>query len=297
MQAVKEIGRVESVLRHLPSGVRSEILRRAMARVGGTSSIREIRLRLGVSSVLFSREWVGLVTRCEREELSDTLESLTGGAVYAERDSMARGYISLPHGVRVGISGRARYDGERLVGVSEVGSLVFRIPTGECEFGEELYSVFSSGIGRGMLIYSPPGVGKTTALRYLAKRISVRKSHTRIAVIDERCEFSGEDFRDTPVELLSGYEKGLGMEIAIRTLSPAVIMVDELSATDAAAVMSVLRSGVPLIATAHATDLSDLKCRAGLSELIGSGAFSVFVGISYGAGGYLLSVEREDVVF
>ena len=94
MQAVKEIGRVESVLRHLPSEVRAEIVRRASARIGGTSSIREIRLRLGVSSVLFSREWVGLVTRCEREELSDTLTSLTGGAVYAERDSMARGYIS-----------------------------------------------------------------------------------------------------------------------------------------------------------------------------------------------------------
>lgn len=278
----------------LPREVAAEITRRVRARVGGMETVREVRLRAGgVSSVLFSGERVALVSRVGKRELNETVEAICEGALYAHRDSIAEGYLTMNGGIRVGISGRARYEGDRLVGVADILGLVFRIPTGECAFGEELYSVFRSGIGRGMLIYSPPGVGKTTALRYLAKRASVGKFATRVALIDERCELCAEDFSGSEAELLSGYKKTAGMEIAIRTLSPDLIMVDELSADDAASVVSVLRSGVPLVATAHAESLSDLYKRGGIGELISLGAFEVFVGISYTGGRYSLTVERK----
>lgn len=293
MQKVKEKARALAVADLLPEGLRREILRRAEARVGGVESIREIRVRAeGQSSVLFSHERVRLISRIGKEELFHTVEAICGGAVYAYRDTIAEGYLTMARGIRVGLSGRARYEGERLVGVSEIRSLVFRIPTGECEFGEELYSHYLSGIGRGMLIYSPPGVGKTTALRYLAKRISGGKSLTRVALIDERGELSAEDFSGCEAEVLSGYKKSLGIEIATRTLSPDLIMVDELSAADAEAVMSVIRSGVPLVATSHGECPSDLMKRAALGELIEKGAFEVLVGISHTGEGYSLKVDR-----
>lgn len=292
MQTVKE--KTATVIEVLPDRLRREILRRAEVRVGSAKPIREIRVRAeGVSTVLFSDERVSLATRVKRNELSGMVEAICEGALYAHRDTIAEGYLTMQGGIRVGISGRARYEGDSLVGISSVESLVFRIPTGECSFGEELFSHFQTGIGRGMLIYSPPGVGKTTALRYLAKRISGGKNLTRVALIDERGELSGEDFSNCAVELLSGYKKRLGIEIATRTLSPDVIMVDELSASDAEAVMSVIRSGVPLIATAHGDSLADLTERVSLGGLIGAGAFNVFVGISHTGTEYSLKVERK----
>ncbi len=294
MQAVKEKEKFNSVLEVLPRGMAAELSRRAKARVEGARSVREIRVRReGVSSVLFSHEWVKLSTRVGGEELLRCVTAICEGALYRERDRIAEGYITMPGGIRVGICGRARYEGERLVGVSELQSLVFRIPTGECEFGEELFEIYKSGIGRGMLIYSPPGVGKTTALRYLAKRASIGKFSTRVALIDERYELSAEDFSDSEVELLSGYKKSLGIEIAIRTLSPELIFIDELSSSDATAVMSVIRSGVPIVATSHGESPDDLYSRAGMGDLVTSGAFSVLVGISHTGEGYSLRVDRK----
>ena len=293
MQAVSEKSGLESALSVLPSRVASEIERRAALRVGGRRSIREIRLSaLGASSVLFGTERVGLSGRVSESEVLFTLTAICEGALYASRDRIAEGYLSLPHGVRVGISGRARYDGERLVGVSDVTSLVFRLPTGECAFADELYEIYRAGIGRGALIYSPPGVGKTTALRSLAVRASVGKGARRVAIIDERCELSAASFEGCEALLLSGYKKAYGMEIATRTLSPELIFVDELSASDAEGVMSVLRSGVPLVATAHAASLEDLRMRQGIAELVAAGAFSVFVGIFRSDSGYFLKVDR-----
>jgi stage III sporulation protein AA len=138
-----------------------------------------------------------------------------------------------------------------------------------------------------MLIYSPPGVGKTTALRALAGVISKEK---RLCVIDERGEFSGDELPFASV--LSGYGKPLGIEIALRTHSPEIIMVDELGVGEADALSAVLGAGVPLIATAHGGKIEELLSRSATGPLIKSGFFSVFVGISYGAKGYKLKKHK-----
>lgn len=294
MQAVKEKTGVHSVLTVFPRRLSEELSRKAAARRGGLASLSEIRVRSGGSaSAVLAGERVALSARLTEEEISRTVVKICDGAIYTHRDSIAEGYVSVGGGIRVGIGGRASYEGERLVGVSDIRSLVFRIPTGACEFGCELLRVWQDGVGHGMLIYSPPGVGKTTALRYLAGAISRGRGGVRVCVVDERGEFMAEDYADSELELLTGYKKSVGMEIATRTLAPDVIMVDELGACDTESVMSVVRCGVPVIATAHAADIDDLHSRASIYPLISAGAFDVFVGISRMGGGYSLSVDRR----
>ena len=186
-------------------------------------------------------------------------------------------------GGRVGVSGTARYDEGRLVGISRVRTLVFRFPLCRCDFGEDILGIYRQGIGRGMLIYSPPGIGKTTALRHLASIISKER---RLCIIDERGEFSGDDLPCASV--LSGYEKALGIEIALRTHSPEIIMLDEIGADEAESLSSVFGAGIPIIASAHGGRVDDLVSRAATRDLIHSGFFDVFVGISIGDGGYEL---------
>ena len=281
------------VIEMLPKGLGDEILRIASSRRGGVADIREIRLRReGACSMLLGCENIRLARAVGREEWHAVLDRLTGGALYAHRDSIASGYVSLGDGIRVGVCGCASYDGDRLVGIKELTSLIFRIPSGRCDFADELYSVFCDGIGCGMLIYSPPGVGKTTALRSLASSIGGGRKPMRVAVVDERCEFSHEDYSGCEVDILCGYKRREGIEIATRTVSCDIIMIDELGADDCAAILDVVRCGVPLVATAHAYDFDEVMAKPALRPLINCGVFSVFVGISRRGGVYTLSVDR-----
>ena len=283
----------ERVIELLPRHIGEEITRLASGRVGGILEIREIRLRVdGVCSMLIGKEQVCLFGRVDREEMDELMSRLTGGALYAYRDSIASGYISIDGGVRVGLCGSAAYDGDELVGIREMRSLLFRIPSGRCAFEDEIYEIFCQGIGQGMLIYSPPGVGKTTALRSLAKNIGSGRCAMHISVVDERSEFPPEDYEGCEVDILRGYKRPLGIEIATRTLSPQLIMIDEIGREDAEALMGVVRCGIPLIATAHASDLAEIMTRPALRPLIDLGVFSVFVGISHSDGEYKLRVDR-----
>ena len=294
MVASKNIA-LSRVIGLLPPEIGGEILRIMSGRRGGGDNLREITLRRdGVSSILLGDERIPLYHRLCRDGLDRLTEGLIGGALYARRDEISEGYISLEGGVRVGICGYATYDGGRLVGIGDMRSLVFRIPTGGCSFIDELVEIFSRGIGCGMLIYSPPGVGKTTALRTLAARLGRGKNPLHICVVDERCEFSAEDYSSSAVDLLRGYKRREGIEIATRTLSPDLIMMDEIGADDGENILSVVRCGVPIIATAHASDTDEIMARQPLRRLISCGAFSVLVGISRRGGEYLLREDRVD---
>ncbi len=293
MTIVTDKSPVKRVIDILPCNIANEIVRLASGRRGGIGEIREIRIRLeGVCSMLIGNESVRLYGRVDREEIDKLVPRLTGGALYAFRDSIASGYLSLEGGIRVGLCGSASYDGQDLVGISDIRSLLFRIPSGRCAFSEELYSVFRQGIGRGMLIYSPPGVGKTTALRSLALSVGGGREPMRVSVVDERCEFWAENYEGCEVDILRGYKRREGIEIATRTLSPQLIMIDEIGARDASALMGVVRCGIPLIATAHASDFEEAMTRPALAPLYECGVFSVLVGISRQGGEYKLRVDR-----
>lgn len=293
MRSVKAKTAVAGVIEILPQRISEEIVRLASGRVGGVDSIREIRIRTdGVCSMLVGEERVRLFCRISREEMEGIISRMTGDALYAFRDSIASGYISLEGGVRVGLCGSAAYDGQDLVGISDMRSLLFRIPSGECAFSNGLYEIFEEGVGQGMLIYSPPGVGKTTALRSLARRIGGGTDPLSVAVIDERREFCDGDYVGCEVDILHGYKRRSGIEIATRTLSPQLIMIDEIGADDAEALLGVVRCGIPLIATAHAGDFREVMTRPALTALYSCGVFSVFVGITKESGEYKLKVDR-----
>ena len=293
MLKTKNEQRANLALSYLPEGISDEIRRKAFSRRGGLALVREIRIRKdGRSSMLVGDESVRLFSRVDKECMRWTLDALLDGALYAHRDSIASGFISIGHGVRVGVSGHARYEGSRLVGLSEISSLLFRIPTGECAFADELYSVYLESCG-GVLIYSPPGVGKTTALRSLAAKIGSGQSAKRVCVIDERCEFDESDYSSLEVDILKGYRRAEGIEIATRTLSPELIMIDEIGEGDAEQISRVIRCGIPIIATAHASSLEELRARPTLAPLTAIGAFSTFVGISKSGREYSLTVDAN----
>jgi stage III sporulation protein AA len=112
-----------------------------------------------------------------------------------------------------------------------------------------------------------------------------------VVIVDERCEFISSDYERCEVDILRGYHRDEGVAIAIRTMSPEVLIIDELGEEDAPRLFSAVRCGIPVLASAHAASLSELMARRGLSDMIGGGVFGVFVGIARSGDGYSLTVD------
>ena len=125
-----------------------------------------------------------------------------------------------------------------------------------------------------MLICSGAGEGKTTAIRALARLIGSGNNAKRVVVVDERCEFDLAGYSDAQVDILAGYKRSLGVDIAIRTMSAEVIIVDEISSSsDALAMLSALGAGATVVATVHAGSLSDAIKRDYVKTLVLGGLF------------------------
>ncbi len=263
------------VMSLLPIGIRREIERICLLRKDFPESLHEIRIKCeGRSSLSLSGESIPLFTEVSENEMNELFDRITGGSPYAHVSNLREGFVSIGCGIRVGISGSLAERGgipKRILG------LVFRIPSGSCTFDKELLEIYKTPDTKGMLIYSLPGAGKTTALRALAGRIS-RELVKKVVVVDERREFIASDYKDAMVDILCGYRKERGLEIALRTLGAEVIIVDEIgSAEEGEALLRVGRGGVPIIASAHSGGYDEVRNKEGIAPLIREGYFNRFI--------------------
>ena len=267
-----------SLARLLPSSVT-----RALANF---SEIEELRLSVGRSAfVRKDGKNYALDLRLSAKEMEDLVFRLSGNSLYAHTRELCEGYLSVGEGVRVGVGGRVVLEEGRVVGLSEITSLCFRIPHRlTVDVSEALSLLREFSFVRGILVYAPPAGGKTTYLRSLARALASGDMPRRVAVIDTRDELAYSLESPTLcLDLLSGYPKGYGIEVATRTLGAQVILCDEIgSEEDARAILSVQSGGVPLCASAHAASVRDLLSRPPLLSLHRAGVFGAYLGLCRG---------------
>ncbi len=264
----------------LPARLRDELRRRRLDRLD------ELRLRAGgACGVVFDRRETRLDTRLDGDALGEIVKRLCGGSLYAYADSIREGFITLPSGVRVGLCGRAVTERGGITAVYDIGSLCIRIPHRVSGIGERIARLIQAE-RVGVLIYSSPGVGKTTLLRALIERLASGSSPMRLAVIDTRGELSPGQPPGLTVDWLCGYPRGVGIEIAARVLNPELIVCDEIGAdlAEAGAIRAAHNCGVPLLASAHASALSELRAKSGIALLCEGAIFGCFVGLERTSG-------------
>ncbi len=290
----KECGSLMRILEYLPPACRAAVS--SVQRSGQTddNELSEIRLREGRRIYIRVRgECLPCPHVTSREEIKWTVRALCSGAVYAYENTIRNGYIPVACGGRAGVVG-IMTDENRSVAPETITALNIRIPHHIRGISYAVYDLFFS-TRKGILIYSPPSVGKTTLLRDLAIELSRGNKALNVALIDTRRELdNGFIPEDCMIDTYSGYPKSLGIGIAARTMSSDVIICDELGTEEIEALRYTLICGVPVIASAHARDICELRARNDISQLINAGVFEYAVGINRqrGAGGFEFTTDR-----
>lgn len=272
------------------SGTLSETLLRLPA--NKKPYIQEIRLRSGRAvaltegneTIFMCRDGTVLYTPteraviCSRQDIHDTFKSICGYSVYSRQSEINNGYITAPNGSRIGICGTANLKNGEITSITDITTMNIRISRQIFGAADEIIKRLFP-LRNGILIAGPPTSGKTTILRDIAYNISLGKSTgiKRTCIIDERGEISGgiNGNIDTGLsDVLVGYPKSLGIIQAIRSLSPQVMICDEVGTSeDVRTVLQGANAGVYIIATIHSDSFESLMKRKQGRELLASGAF------------------------
>ena len=252
-------------------------------RVRDLRNLEEIRLRRDRrASITVGTKNIMLESILRGDEMDQVLSRISGNSLYAHSESIKNGFITLEGGIRVGLVGRAAIEEEGVIGVYDISSMSFRIPHGLTLVGAPICELLrSADCCEGVLVYAPPGVGKTTLLRGVARSMASGEGAVRVCVIDTRGELSplleGEALC---VDVMTGYPRPLGIDIASRTMNAQLMICDEIGDTDEAdAIISAQNCGVPLVASAHADSLESLLRRTAIRRLHRARVFGWYVGI------------------
>lgn len=234
----------------------------------GKETLQELRLRVGQPPWMVTTEKViRLPGNVTSEEVAYVIHVASRYSPWSAATA-AQGYITSTGGHRIGICGSAVVKSGVVTGIRDPISLCIRVARDVENIAEN-----AARVNGNILILGPPGSGKTTLLRDLIRKKAAVSGP--VGVIDEREELFPHTIPvSEQIDVLRGCRKVDGIPMVLRTMGPKIIAVDEITdESDCKALMEAAWCGVNVIATAHATDLNDLRGRPVYRPLIGCELF------------------------
>lgn len=217
---------------------------------------------------------------------NDIFLSFCEYSIYSNMNSLKEGYITLPNGARIGAASTAVYEGNTIEAVKDITSLNIRIPREVKGCSENILNFLYVNSFPSIIVAGKPNSGKTTLLRDLARSLSngFNGRCAKISIIDERNEFAGKKNENhildvgENTDVLTGFSKSKGIEIATRTLSPEMIICDEISTPEEAeAIKFAFSSGVAFALSVHINSRKDFADKPIVKELLKTNEFDYIV--------------------
>ncbi len=217
-----------------------------------------------------------------KEDVETCFQLVTDYSAYALEEEIKNGFITIKGGHRVGISGKTIIENNSVKTIKDISGLNVRISKEKIGCGEKVikYLIRSEESIYNTLIISPPQCGKTTLLRDIVRLISdgtpqYNFKGVNVAVVDERSEiggcYNGVPQNDIGIrtDILDGCPKAEGMIMLIRSMSPRVIVTDEIGRdADIYAIKEAINAGVKFITTIHGESLEEICRRDNIAPLI-----------------------------
>ncbi len=220
------------------------------------------------------------------EEFDLVFRRLSNYSVHSFIDNLTKGFITGEDGSRIGVCSTAVIKEGSVSSVKEITSLNIRVSNEVKDCARPILNMLYINNFPSIIVASPPAGGKTTFLRDMARLLSggFNNKYRKVVIIDERnelaCKGSNGLSADVGIntDVLTGFPKSVGIEAALRTLSPDIIICDEITKTEeAAAISEGFNSGVKFAVSVHAASKSDLLRKNAVRELISRNEFDYAV--------------------
>ena len=270
---------MQSIINKMPENIRNA-LDEIPENIRG--SLEEIRIQIHqpVRIISGSREVTMKNCEIDRQTIDTVLNNLLDHSIYAYEEDLAKGFITVEGGHRVGVCGRVVTENGGIRLIKEISSLNIRHSRAVTGASDKIMKdIFDKSKGlQNTIIVSPPKCGKTTLLRDIVRNVS--EMGMRVSVCDERSEIAGM-YRGEPsydlgprTDVLDGCIKAEGMMMLIRSMAPDVIITDEIGRPeDVSAIESAITAGIKIITTIHGNSFDDLTA-SGIGPLIQRGIFT-----------------------
>ncbi len=268
---------------------------------------QEIRLRteskicLRVSGELQTLENLPAVSKTL---LGEAFESICGYSVYSHQRDIAQGFVTVQGGHRAGVCGTAVVSEGKVTMLREITSINLRVARDCRGCAAKLFELTDYKSPCGILIAGAPMSGKTTLLRDMAAYLSTGFTGRRyaVSVLDSRGELAAVHNGVPQYEcmsccdILSGFPRGEGIIHALRSMSPEIIICDEVgNAEESKAILEGLNAGVCVIASVHACSEYEMLSRPAVRMLIETGAFKYAVILEDKPFGIEKIIKTEDI--
>ncbi|MBU3189148.1 stage III sporulation protein AA [Clostridium bowmanii] len=277
----------------LPKTIRSKL-----EQIDNIHELEELRIKVNKPIFIHigSKEkiWDYIATT---EDIKYIMQRISNYSIYAFEDEIRQGYITIKGGHRVGLCGICVIENNSIKTIKDISSINIRACKEIIGCADKVipYITYNNSV-HNTIIISPPKCGKTTLLRDITRQLSKgdenKNFHGKnVSIIDERSEIAGS-FKGIPqmevgirTDVLDNCPKSEGIMMAIRSMSPEVIVCDEIGTQkDMESILMALNSGISLITTIHGFGIEDLYKRLVFKDLVENYVFSRAIVLSNKSG-------------